>query len=78
MGGLGESHAELFTRYPFAWKLDVEMSLGATATHRGSRRWLASTGIETGRPLLDPDADWQARPPASLAGLDQFPSGAGT
>jgi uncharacterized membrane protein YvlD (DUF360 family) len=49
-GGLGGPQTEPFILHPADWELDEPVPLGAPAVYRNIRRWLASIGIELGRP----------------------------
>jgi uncharacterized membrane protein YvlD (DUF360 family) len=49
-GGLGGPQTEPFILHPADWELDEPVPLGAPAVYRNIRRWLASIGIELGKP----------------------------
>jgi hypothetical protein len=53
-GGLGGPQTEPFILHPAEWELDEPIPLGAPAVYRNIRRWLASIGIELGRPVAGP------------------------
>ena len=50
-GGLGGFQTRPFILHPKEWELDEPVPLGAPAIYRNIRRWLASMGIELGKPV---------------------------
>jgi uncharacterized membrane protein YvlD (DUF360 family) len=67
-GGLGGPQTEPFILHPAAWELDEPVPLGAPAVYRNIRRWLASIGIELGRPGVAAPAAAQPPPGPEPAG----------
>ena len=49
-GGLGGAQTKPFILHPADWTLDEELPIGAPAIYRNIRRWLASIGIQLGKP----------------------------
>ena len=70
-GGLGGPQTEPFILHPVEWELDEEVPLGAPAIYRNIRRWLASIGIELGKPKAAPADAVPAGPAATRAGPPQ-------
>jgi hypothetical protein len=69
-GGLGGPQTEPFILHPVEWELDEEIPLGAPAIYRNLRRWLASIGIELGKPkVATADAGQAAPAPAEPAAV---------
>jgi uncharacterized membrane protein YvlD (DUF360 family) len=64
-GGLGGPQTEPFILHPADWELDEPVPLGAPAVYRNIRRWLASIGIELGRPT--PAVETTVPTPAGVA-----------
>ncbi len=64
-GGLGGPQTEPFILHPADWELDEPVPLGAPAVYRNIRRWLASIGIQLGRPAAEPTAPTQTGEPST-------------
>ncbi len=66
-GGLGGFQTQPFILHPVEWELDEPVPLGAPAIYRNIRRWLASIGIELGKPAPAPAAPASAAAPQTVA-----------